>query len=269
MTRGAVADPVVLLGRGGSGTRLLAQLALANGVFLGSDLNVSSDSEEWVETIYSLAIESLEPGIASHSERDAYWRSRLHERAAAITARPALPVGASWGWKLPETMLAIAQVLRTFPAAKIVHLVRHPLTSSLRRTHLTSRNDNIIGRSVLRAAYRAFGRDRATIADDPEYVRNAVTWAFQVGCVLDVLDEFAIGRDRALLLRYEDLCADPARSSTALAAFLGRSDAGDTTTLAASIDGMRTGSVAADERADLVWRICGPTAARIGYTRTS
>jgi hypothetical protein len=37
----ALSQPVILLGRGGSGTRLLAQLALSVGAFLGNELNAA------------------------------------------------------------------------------------------------------------------------------------------------------------------------------------------------------------------------------------
>ena len=48
--------PVVLLGRGGSGTRVLSQIAQQMGIFLGNDINVSGDSVEWVGPIYDLAV---------------------------------------------------------------------------------------------------------------------------------------------------------------------------------------------------------------------
>ena len=260
-------EPIVLVGRGGSGTRLLAQLARANGVFLGTDLNVSSDSDEWVECIYALALESLGPGIEADSVRDFAWRHRIRERAIAVTRRAALGPSAPWGWKLPETILGLTQVLRTFPKAKIVHLVRHPLTSSLRRSHLTSRTDNAIGRAVLAAAYDAYGRERASIDADPDFMRNAITWTFQVARALDVTEAHVAPR-RALLLRYEELCADTIAASASFAAFLGYPQATDARTIATSIDRERMGFALRDERADLVWAICGATAARLGYSFT-
>jgi hypothetical protein len=65
----ARSEPVILLGRGGSGTRLLAQLALSTGMFVGNKLNTSHDSVEWVETVYDLAIEAVTEGVASGSAR--------------------------------------------------------------------------------------------------------------------------------------------------------------------------------------------------------
>ncbi len=67
--------PVILLGRGGSGTRLLSGMALLNGVFLGSTLNASQDLVEWLEVRYPLALEATIAGVAAGSDRDAFWRA--------------------------------------------------------------------------------------------------------------------------------------------------------------------------------------------------
>jgi Sulfotransferase family len=257
-------EPVILLGRGGSGTRLLAQAALSAGVFLGNELNATHDSVEWVEALYDLAVEALTVGVDSGSARDFYWRERLRRRAAEVLAANRSKPAILWGWKLPETMLALPQVLRTFPGGRVVHIVRHPLTSSLRRTHMTSRLDNPVGRAVLPAAYRALNFDPNDIEHDEPYVHNAVTWAFQVRNVLDALRRTPPTKG-CLQLRYEEVCADPTQAQKALAAFLG---------IAASqgpppeIDHGRIGTdVRTDGRAERIWAICGGLAAELGYER--
>lgn len=256
-------DPVVLLGRGGSGTRLLAQLGAANGVFIGNDVNVSGDSLEWVDDVYALAIECVTSGVERGSERDAFWRSALVQRAHAVLNAAGRDADAPWGWKLPETMLVLPQILRTFPRARIVHLIRHPVSSALRRSHLTSRADNAIGRAVLAAAYDACGLDQNIAADDEECVRNAVTWEFQMRGALDALAALPAGA-RLLQLRYEDVCADPAAALDRVAAFLGL-PAPDRSS-APVIDALRSNPVVDDgERAARVWALCGATAARLGY----
>ena len=54
-----ISRPVVAIGRGGSGTRLLSLALQEHGIFLGNQLNESHDSTEWVDLIYKLAIEKL------------------------------------------------------------------------------------------------------------------------------------------------------------------------------------------------------------------
>ncbi len=256
--------PVILLGRGGSGTRLLSDLALLNGVFLGNRLNASQDSVEWLEVLYPLALEAI-AGVAPGSGRDAFWCARTRQQAAGILGAAGLAADSLWGWKLPETMLALPQVLRAFPRARVVHLVRHPVGGALRRTHTTSRMDNPIGQAVLPAAYRACGMDPAAIPGDPAYLHNAASWQFQVGGVLAVLQGIA-GDGRVLHLRYEDVCADPGGAQRGLARFLGLPVPGGT--IAAGIDLARAAPVSAtDDQVEQVWSICGRTAAALGYGR--
>ena len=141
--------PAILLGRGG--TRLLSDVALPNSVFMGNRLDARQGSAEWLEVLYLLALEVVVMGVAAGSERDDFWCARTRQQAAAVfgTARLADSLRE---WKLPGTMLALLQVLRAFFRARAVHLVRHPVSSALRRTHTTSQMDNPIGRAVLPAA---------------------------------------------------------------------------------------------------------------------
>ena len=233
-------------------------------MFLGNRLNASQDSVEWLEVLYPLALEAT-AGVAAGSGRDAFWRARTRQQAAEVLGAAGLTADALWGWKLPETMLALPQALRTFPRARVVHLVRHPVSSALRRTHTTSRMDNPVGQAVLPAAYRACGMDPDAIPGDEPYLHNAASWQFQVGGVSAVLQGIA-GEGRALQLRYEDVCADPAGAQRRLAGFLGLPAPGGT--IAAGIDLARMKPAeACDGRAEQVWSICGSTAATLGYGR--
>jgi hypothetical protein len=258
----ARSEPVILLGRGGSGTRLLAQLALSTGMFVGNKLNTSHDSVEWVETVYDLAIEAVTEGVASGSARDLYWRGRLRGRASEILASGRHDPTSLWGWKLPETMLVLPQALRAFPRARVVHLVRHPVTSALRRTHMTSRLDNPVGRAVLPVAYHAYGLDPDNIEHDEPYIRNAVTWAYQVGGVLDTLRAMS-PTEGWLQFRYEEVCAAPAEAQKRLTVFLGTAAP---TAGPPEIDVSRIGDFRADDdKTERIWAICGGLAAELGY----
>jgi hypothetical protein len=253
---------VILLGRGGSGTRLLAQLALSIGTFLGNELNASHDSVEWVETLYDLAVEAVTAGGVSGSARDLYWHRRLRRRASEILASGRRDPTGLWGWKLPETMLLLPQALRAFPRARVVHLVRHPVTSALRRTHMTSRLENPVGRVVLPAAYRACGLDPDNIERDEPYIHNAVTWVYQVGGVLDSLRSMSL-TEGWLQFRYEEICADPTEAQKRLSAFLGTA-----APLKAppEIDISRAGDFRTDDsKTEKIWSICGGLAFELGY----
>jgi hypothetical protein len=159
-------------------------------------------------------------------------------------------------------MLTLPHALRAFPRARVVHLVRHPVTSALRRTHMTSRLDNPVGRAVLPAAYRAFGLDPDNIEHDAPYIHNAVSWAYQVGGVLGTLRSMPPAQG-CLQFRYEEICAAPDEAQMRLTAFLG---AAAPITEPPEIDARRTGDFRTeDDKAKEIWSICGRLALELGY----
>ena len=256
--------PVILVGRGGSGTRLLSQLVFSTGVFLGNELNVSFDSEEWIEDIYNLAIRTMSTtGIESESDEERYWIRRLRKRAATILRNAGRRPEDCWGWKLPETILILPLVLKAFPNAYVIHFVRHPLTSSWRRTHMTSRLDNPIGRAVLPAAYQAYGFELEKIECDEPYFHNLITWTYQVQQAYEILGNRA-RPDRILHLRYEDICDNPADVQDRVVDFLGLTP--PKIDCAIKINPERINELPDyDPNIEKAWLICGEVASRFGY----
>jgi hypothetical protein len=168
-----------------------------------------------------------------------------------------------WGFKLPEAMLVLPLLTDAFPRAKVVHLIRHPVSSSLRRTHMTSRLGNPVGDVALPAAYRYAGRPVGEIATDESYVHNAHAWNFQVTRVAQYGRE-VLGESRYLELKYEDVCAQPGRVFETLEAYLGGS--GDRAVPSIAVDLSRTGAWdPSDPRVHTIWEICGRSAALLGY----
>ncbi len=257
--------PVILAGRGGSGTRLLSQAAADGNVFLGNTLNVSGDSMEWVNPIYEIAIGTLGRDFQKGKVPESFgedWGRYLTGTARDILGKGNWDGQQPWGWKLPETLLVLEEVFKAFPDAKFVHLVRHPVTSALRRTHKTSREDNPVGKAVLRAAYHAAGLDAALRQEQDTYLHNALTWRFQVG----EATRFArqnLSDEQYLLLKYEDFCLHPRDTKRQLLGFIGVSDANPDVV---EIDQARTGEIEqGDPRVDEVWDLCKNVATEIGY----
>ena len=261
--RGRPADECVLfVGRGGSGTRLLSELAAAAGIFVGNRVNKSGDSKEWIDLIYRMAVETRRERELPTGSR---YRREIRRTADEILS--AAPSGRPdrWGLKLPEAMLVLPLLVDAFPRAKVVHLVRHPVSSSLRRSHTTSRLGNRVGRAVLRTAYRYAGRDKALVETDEVFLNNAYSWNFQVARVVDYARRELPG-SQYLELKYEAVCRDPGHAFTTFQAFLGRPDEGGPTSL--SVDHSRAGEWESDDpRVQVIWDICGETAEAIGYTR--
>ena len=258
--RGPTDDVLLLIGRGGSGTRLLSELAADAEIFIGNKLNKSGDSMEWVDLIYKMVVETGRRCALPSGSR---YRREIHEAAERILAAAPSDRPARWGLKLPETMLVLPLLLDAFPKAKVVHLTRHPVSSSLRRTHKTSRLGNRVGDVALPAAYVFAGRDTREIATDELFLHNAYSWNYQVSRVVSYARR-QLRESQYLEVKYEHVCDDPNTAFRAAETFFGQKERGDSTTV--SVDLSRTGTWDPDDsRVHTIWEICGETAAAIGY----
>lgn len=258
-----LASPVIVTGKGGSGTRLISDIVAGSGVFLGNRLNKSSDSLEWVDMIYEMAIKAHAAHYAIDAREIEAWRRLFRLTADKILQKGRFRKGGLWGFKLPETVLAIPQLLDVFDNAKIVHLVRHPVTCCARRTHMTSRPDNLVGRTVCHAAYRAAGREAAKLRTDHDFMRNALTWLYQVPPVARLGRQ--LGPDRYLEVRFEDIIGQPDIVARKVRDFLGD---GAGLAPAPEIDDSRTSFAIDPEWEERIWAVCGDAAREIGYSRS-
>ena len=253
----------IFTGRGGSGTRLLSSLATDAGVFIGNQVNHSGDSVEWVDLIYRMVVEM---GGQRDLPTGSWYRRELRGRAEMILSIARRSHAGVWGLKLPETMLVLPLLIDAFPEARVIHLTRHPVSASLRRTHMTSRLGNPVGDVALPSAYRYAGQDPGAISIDESYLHNAYSWNFQVTRVMNYGRE-VLGTSQYLEMRYENVCTRPDSVLAVIRSFLGCADS--RTGASTHVDPARTGAWdAADARAQAIWAICGETAERLGYTYT-
>jgi hypothetical protein len=107
----AIDAAVIFTGRGGSGTRLLSQLAEDLGVFIGNHVNKSGDSIEWVDLVYRLAVESSRSQALPMGSR---YRQEIRARAARILEAHRGSAASPWGLELPETMLVLPLLVDAF-----------------------------------------------------------------------------------------------------------------------------------------------------------
>lgn len=129
-----------------------------------------------------------------------------------------------WGWKDPKTVLSLPLWLTVFPDAKVVYIVRNgvDVASSLRIMAIKT-----MGRQQARSC-RAINRLRLRSSLDRSEWKGAVRcldldggfslwedYAALVEASLALLD------DRKLIIRYEDLLADPKRHLLELRRFCG------------------------------------------------
>jgi sulfotransferase family protein len=164
-------------------------------------------------------------------------------------------------------MLVLPLLIDAFPHAKVVHLTRHPVSSSLRRTHMTSRLGNPVGDVALPAAYRYSNRAADEVMTDEAYLHNAYSWNFQVARVLHYARAM-LGQEQYLEIKYEDVCTRPDRVLAAVQSYVGCGR--DRGGASLPVDLARVGAWdPRDSRVQAIWEICGWTAELLGYTRDS
>ncbi len=195
--------PIILLARGGGGSRLISMLCQDLGLFLGNELNGAGDSMEMVLPIYQ--------GIIEKYRCKAKWqKEQIVPRIRAAAANMLIRQEHStelWGFKLPESILLLPEICTVFPEARFLHMVRDPLTTCLRRTHMTARLDNSIGRISLPLAYDYIGKPRKKILEDSPALHMAYTTIHQLELVASQLSDHSM--DRGMQIRFEDIIERP------------------------------------------------------------
>jgi len=208
-----LAQPIILLTKGGGGSRLLSVMAQDAGVFLGDDVSPSGDSLELVISLYQ--------GIIEKFRCDSKWqKAQIVPRIRAAAARMItnLPCDKLWGFKLPESIFLLSELRVAFPHARYVHLIRDPLSTCLRRTHMTARLDNHIGRITLPAAYDYLGFERTKILHDSAAEHMAYTTVHQLHLVNDYLSN--LPKDSYKELKFERIVEIPGDEIEQLCAWL-------------------------------------------------
>jgi len=255
--------PIVLLSKGGGGSRLLAALAEDAGVCLGHSVNISGDCLDLVMAVYKSVIEKYKcPALWQRDLIVPQLRLAAAQMLQRLTARQR----GLWGFKLPETLFLLPEIAEAFPNARFLQMFRNPFASALRRTHMTARLDNEIGRLTLPLAYRAAGQPLADILGDATALHMAYTTAHQLRLGLDFSRN--LPGDRYFECHFEDLLNDPEQEVRQLCKWLGTPAV--SMKLAASIDRDRADQVAPIEFSDLTARIGAilePLSHELGYSK--
>lgn len=198
--------PIVVMGRGHSGTRVLGWALDKLGLHMGTtDENPAADAQDlrFTETIKEICRRTLhEPARSAPHPREL----RRFQKRAAGYMKWLGPLQPGWGWKFPETYLIGNYVEQTFPKAVYIHMVRDGRDVAFKE-HSTDRPGRL--GSVLLKHIDAF--------ELPHHQRAALSWQFQ----LERFEEFAAGLKAPLLsLKFEDLCNEPIETMKKVCDFL-------------------------------------------------
>lgn len=202
-------SPIVLMGRGHSGTRVLSRICSLLGVRMGTAEDSPAGDVEHSRLqreIKYIALHSL--GLTRTEELPPRLLRRFQSAVYAYFSSLGRPTG-DWGWKFPETYLIGPYVAATFPRARIVHLVRDGRDIAFKR-HLTDDPRRKLGRAIL---------ERQGVLDQPQHIRAAASWAYQV----DRFDEFRSTTPELAVLDivFRQLCQAPVPATQQLCEFLG------------------------------------------------
>ena len=196
----------IVIGRGHSGTRAISHTLYASGVFMGNTINRSGDK---------VPPEAMYDACRVFSEH-VDWQGGLEWDFAALHDMPIDPAftrlvdeyltdvmrekSKRKGWKLPETTLVLPWIVRMFPDAHYIYLVRDPRDSIL-GGHKT---DDLAD----------FGVSYPTTDDLLE--RRAISWKYQYDLVMATPKP-----ERWMEVRFEDFILHQERELTRLEEFLG------------------------------------------------
>jgi hypothetical protein len=197
---------VIVIGRGHSGTRVLSHTLLGSGVYLGKWLNPAGDKIPG-DQMYEAA-----RAVARHVGWDgelAWDFTRLHsmpveaefEAMVEEYLRDVIEIRRPRkGWKLPESILAYPWVVRLFPDAHYIHIVRDP-RDCLLGSHLT---DDLAEWNV------------PCPETEDVFERRVASWKYQYEIV-----EATPRPGRFLMVRYEDLVLEQEEALRRLEEFVG------------------------------------------------
>lgn len=208
-----LSNPVILISRGGSGSRLLSIMAEDAGIFLGNNINSSGDSMELVIPFYRAITEKFRCSAGWQKEQ---ITTRIICSAAAMIVD--LPNSQLWGFKLPESVFLLPELMSVFPNAKYIHFVRDPVSTCHRRTHMTARLDNHIGRITLPEAYDYVGIERTRILEHSAAEHMAYTTIHQLELVQNFFSK--LPRKQKLEIRFENVLSQPSEESKRLCSWL-------------------------------------------------
>lgn len=235
------AGPVVIGGVGGSGTRVVCELLQSSGVFVGCDLNQALDNlwftllfkrPAWLATagaeggagvtagldLFVKAMRGTEPWTATDREalraaveamsvtghdhlgsgRGAWPYGRMERMLDENRARPG---DARWGWKEPNSHVVLDHLAQRFPELRFVLVVRHGLDMAYSANH---------------AQLHCWGTRYGVDPEGPEPlpVRLLRYWSAANATAIERGTRL-LGR-RFTVVRYDDLCASPAREAARL-----------------------------------------------------
>lgn len=236
-------DPVAIGGLGGSGTRVVARMLQLIGHDIGTQLNEPLDNlwftvlfkravwsqrpprDDELDTAVALFVRAMQGGLAQDlAPEEAALLAALRRElppegkwqcgaravdADTLCASMQQTLPRPWGWKEPNSHVFLPALARNLPELRYIHVVRDGLDMAFSRNTWQMRHwAHLYGLVETEAAVP---------------LRQLRYWTAANRVALDFGTRHMPGR--FLVLRYEDLCDDPATQWLRLLRFLGQPEA--------------------------------------------
>jgi len=249
------AAPLIIGATGGSGTRVVAEMLQLVGFHLGRKLNPALDSmdgkkfvREWIPEVLA-ASDGLTSGQERAFSKELIRRWGRHREGMEDPTGP-------WLVKNPRWIYLLREVDRRWPTFRFLHLVRDGRDMAFSKNQAQAKN---LGPLV-----------DGIPADAPLPVRSVALWS---KINLDAVDfgEKQL-QERYLLIRFEDLCADPRSAAEEIFRFSGGlfgKDLGDSEPAAALVRSPTSVGRWREQPAEIREAVCeagAPGLARFGYS---
>jgi sulfotransferase family protein len=248
-------DPCVIGATGGSGTRVVGRIVRSGGMYTGTNLNDYEDaldlaafSDRWINQLTGRSLDDLTPQEAGELVDDLTATLEVHRRD--------LPPGAiAWGWKEPRSIYLLALLDAVMPNMRFLHFIRdgRDMAFSDNQQQLKKHGDAVLGKGS--------GRRQRPI-------RSISLWSHINTRAADYGERNMPGR--YLRMRFEDLCAEPARSAALIYDFFElRGDAAEAATAVRPPDSLGRWQSARKGTLDELHETAGPALERFGYLAPS
>jgi len=201
--------PLVIGATGGSGTRVVARLALHAGYDLGRHLNQADDAlpfrtfhDQWIDRFVAAQNRQVSLSQKETERMTADFRHVIDQHLSPS----AVEKETRWGWKAPRSIYLLSFFHVQFPALKFIHVLRDG------RDMAFSKNQNQLrkhGRAVLSWREGWFN-------SEPE--RSVLLWA-RVNLRAAEYGEMQLD-ENYLAVRLEDLCEKPVEATARIMRFL-------------------------------------------------
>lgn len=126
--RNSACPPVFVGGVGGSGTRVVTDILMKIGLFMGDNLNSSNDYMELSNLLPKFRELMQFHGTKSNPEIiDFIHRQIKQVQQSILNAKQHQCESKGWGWKVPPNFFILEYLNEHFPDLKYIHVIRHGL----------------------------------------------------------------------------------------------------------------------------------------------